>query len=104
MRKHKICSGVPYHLFQVYVLLIPREAERVNLDLEHNNHYFKEQLRSLGANVNQTSVNRISHAFSVTSNLLERLDDEMLVRKNSGEHIKKNIKGACITVVKELVA
>ena len=95
-----------YHLFQVYVLLTPREAERVkwnrtvnnkggkgnnvfmDLDLEHDNHYFKEQLRSLGANVNQTSVNRISHAFSVTSNLLERLDDEMLVRKNSGEHTK----------------
>ena len=103
-------------------MLTPREAEHVkwnrtvnnkggmgknvfmDLDLEHDNHYFKEQLRSLGANVNQTSVNRISHAFSVTSNLLERLDDEMLVRKNSGEHTKKNIKGDCITVVKELVA
>ena len=111
-----------HHLFQVYVWLTPREAEHVkwnrtvsnkggmgnnvfmDLDLEHDNHYFKEQLRSLGANVNQTSVNRISHAFFVTSNLLERLDDEMLIRKNSGEHTKKNIKGDCITVVKELVA
>ena len=76
----------------------------MDLDLEHDNHYFKEQLRSLGANVNQTSVNRTSHAFCVISNLLERLDGEMLVRENFREHTKKNIKGDCITVVKELVA
>lgn len=110
-----------YHLFQVNALLTPREAERVkwnrtvnnkggmgnnvfmDLDLEHDNHYLKEQLRSLGANVNQTSVNRICHAFSVIHNLLKRLDGEMLVRENSGEHTKKNMKGDCTTIVNELV-
>jgi hypothetical protein len=37
----------------------------MDLDVEHDNHYFKEQLKGLGPNVNQTNVKRISNAFSV---------------------------------------
>ncbi len=93
-----------YHLSQIYALLTPREAERVkwnrtvnnkggmgnnvfmDLNLEHDNHYLKEQLKGLGANVNQTSVNRICRAFSVIHNLLKRLDDETCWGKFWGAH------------------
>ncbi|CAB4004199.1 PREDICTED: uncharacterized protein LOC107357678 [Paramuricea clavata] len=86
----------------MYALLTPREAERVkwnrivnnkggvesnvfmDLGLEHDNHYFKEQLKGLGPNVNQTNVKRISNAFSVIHNLRKRLDGEMLVREILG--------------------
>jgi hypothetical protein len=102
----------------MYALLTPREkCERVkwnrtvnnkggvgnnvfmDLDLEHDNHYFKEQLKGLGPNVNQTSVKRICNAFSAIHDLLKRLDVETLVWENSGEHTKKNMKGDLMTVV-----
>ncbi|KAL9955364.1 hypothetical protein ACROYT_G036674 [Oculina patagonica] len=110
-----------YHLFQVFALSTPREAERLtwnrtvntkggegnnvflDLNLEHDNHSVTELLRALGANVNETSVNRICRAFFLILNLLEKLDCEMHVPKNSAEHTKKNMHGDLMTIVDALV-
>ena len=110
-----------YHLFQVHALLTPREAERLtwnrtvntrggagnnvflDLNLEHDNHSVSELLKALGANVNETSVNRICKAFYLILNLLERLDVEMNVRHNSVEHTKKNMHRDLMTIVDQLV-
>ena len=106
-----------YHLFQVYALLTPREAERLtwnctvntkggagnnvflDLDLEHDNHYVTELLRGLGANVSETRVNRICRAFFLIVKLFQRLDCELNICQNSGEHTKKNLHRDLMTVV-----
>lgn len=110
-----------YHLFQLHALLSPREAERMkwnrtvnnkggagnnvfmDLDLEHDNHLFKELLRGLGANVSENSVSRICKAFFPIKNLLEMVDKDIDVRINSGTHTKKDMKKDLMTVVNTLV-
>jgi hypothetical protein len=99
-----------YHMFQLYALLTPREAERLkwnrtvnnrgvsgsnvamDVALEHDNHLIKDMIRGLGANINETSVRRICRAFFIIKSFLEHLDLEMEVKKISGEHSKKSVK------------
>jgi len=110
-----------YHLFQLSALLTPREAERMkcnrtvnnkggqgnnvfmDLDLEHDNHLFKELLRGLGANVSENSVTRICRAFFPIKHLLENVDKEIDVRVNSGIHTKKDMHKDLIKIVNTLV-
>lgn len=110
-----------YHLFQLSALLTPREAERMkwnrtvnnkggpgnnvfmDLDLEHDNHLFKELLRGLGANVTENSVSRLCKAFSPIKSLLEKLDEEIGVRVNSSTHTKKDFHKDVMKVVQVLV-
>lgn len=110
-----------YHLFQVLALLTPREAERLtwnrtvntrggagnnvflDLNLEHDNHSVTELLRALGANVNETSVNRICRAFFLVLSLIERLDSEIHVSPNSAEHTKKNMHRDLMIIVDAFV-
>jgi hypothetical protein len=87
----------------MYALLTPREkCERVkwnrtvnnkggvgnnvfmDLDLEHDNHYFKEQLKGLGPNVNQTSVKRICNAFSAIHDL-DLIRKDLMLKRLSGK-------------------
>ena len=110
-----------YHPFEVYVMLTPRETERLtwnctvntrggagnnvflDLDLEHDNHYVTELLRGLGANVSETSVSRICRAFFLITKLFQRLTCEFNICQNSGEHTKKNLHRDLMTVDEELV-
>ena len=72
------------YMFQMYVLLIPREAERMkcsrtvnvamDLALEHDNHLIKDMIRELGANISESSICRICRAFFVIKAFLEHLD------------------------------
>ena len=98
-----------FHMFQMYALLSPREAERIkcnrtvinhgkpgcnvamDLALEHDNRLIKDMIRGLGANISEASVRRICRAFFVIKVFLEHLDLEMKVKKNSGEHTKKSV-------------
>ena len=109
-----------YHLFQVYALLSPREAERliwnrtVNnkgcsgcnvamyLALEHDNHLVKDMIRGFGANVSQESVCRICRAFFVLKSFLQCFDQELKVKKISGDHSKKTAKEDLKKVIKTL--
>lgn len=95
-----------YHLFQLFALLSPREAERMkwnrtvnnhgrpgckvamDLALEHDNHLLKDMIRGLGANISEANVRRICRAFFIIKAFLEHLDLEMSVKKISGEHCK----------------
>ena len=72
-------------------------------DLKHDNHYVTERLRGLGANVSETSVNRICRAFFLIIKVFQRLADELNICQNSGEHTKKNLHRDLMTVVAELV-
>ena len=110
-----------YQLFQLNALLTPRDAEKLlwnrsinnqggpgnnvpcDLDLEHDNHLFKDMCRGLGANVTNNSVTRISNAFFVFKELLKNLDKETQIKSSSGEHAKKDIKQDLKKVVKTLV-
>lgn len=110
-----------YHIFQLSALLTPREAERMkwnrtvnnksglgnnvfmDIDLEHDNHLFKELLRGLGANVTEKSVSRICKAFFPIKCLLETLDKDIGVRVNSSTHTKKDMDTDLMKVVKVLV-
>ena len=87
-----------YHLFQVYALLSPREAERLiwnrkvnnkgcsgcnvamDLALEHDNHLVEDMIRGLGANISQESVCRICRAFFVLTSFLQCFDQELKVK------------------------
>ena len=98
-----------FHMFQLYALLSPREAERMkwnrtvnnhgqpgcnvamDLALEHDNHLIKDMIRGLGANISEASVRRICRAFFVVKAFLEHLDLEVKVKKISGEHSKKSV-------------
>ena len=109
-----------YQMFQLYALLSPREAHRLkwnrtvnnhgragcnvamDLALEHDNHLVKDMIRGLGANINDKSVRRICRAFFIIKSFLEHLDQEMQVKKISGEHCKKSVKQDLKKVVKTL--
>lgn len=109
-----------YQLFQLYALLSPREAERMkwnrtvnnsghagcnvamDLALEHCNHSIKDMIRGLGANMNETSVCRISKAFFVLKTFLDHLDHEIGIKKTSGKHTKKSVKEDLKKVIKTL--
>lgn len=109
-----------YHLFQLFALLSPREAERLiwnravnnkgcpgcnvamDLALEHDNHLIKDIIRGLGANISEESVRRICRAFFILKAFLQQLDKEMKVKKISGEHSKKSAKEDLKKVVKTL--
>ena len=109
-----------YHLFQVYAMLTPREAERLTWNCTVNTKGVRvttyswaltlnmtttvtERLRSLGANVSETSVNRICRAFFLIIKLFQRLACELNICRNSGEHTKKNLHRDVMTVVEEFV-
>ena len=80
------------YMFQMYALLIPREAQRMkwsrtvdnhgqagcnvamDLALEHDNHLMKDMIRGLGANIGEISICRICRAFFVIKAFLEHLD------------------------------
>ncbi len=107
-----------YQLFQLHALLTPREAERLtwnrsvnnrggagnnvpcDVDLEHDNHLFKEMCRGLGANLTCTSVTRISNAFFACKELIKKLDDEISIKSTSGEHTKKDINQDLYKIVR----
>ena len=100
-----------YHLLQVYALLTPHESECLirnctvntwggagnnvflHLDLQHDNHYMyvTDLLRALGANVNEASVNRFCRAFFVIIKQFQRMDCELNICQNFGEHTKENL-------------
>ena len=72
------------YMFEMYALLVPREAERIkcsrtvnvtmDLALEHDNHLIKDMIRGLGANISEISICRICRAFFVIKAFLEHLD------------------------------
>ncbi|CAB3990418.1 Hypothetical predicted protein [Paramuricea clavata] len=94
-----------YQLFQFHALLTPREAERLtwnrsvnnrggagnnvpcDLDLEHDNHLYKEMCRGLGANLTCSSITRISNAFFACKEVIKKLDSEINIKSTSGEHM-----------------
>ena len=100
-----------FHMFQLYALLSPREAERMkwnrtvnnhgqpgcnvamDLALEHDNHLIKDMIRGLGANISEASVRRICRAFFVIKAFLEHLDLEVKVKKISSEQAFKGHYG-----------
>ena len=109
-----------YQLFQLHALLTPREAERLtwnrsvnnrggagnnvpcDLDLEHDNHLYKEMCRGLGANLTRASVTRISNAFFVCKEVIKKLDSEINIKSTSGEHTKKDINQDLYKIVRTL--
>ena len=109
-----------FHMFQLYALLSPREAERMkwnrtvnnhgqpgcnvamDLALEHDNHLIKDMIRGLGANISEASVRRICRAFFVIKAFLEHQDLEVKVQKISGEHSKKSVRQDLKKVVETL--
>ena len=80
------------YMFQMYTLVIPREAERIkwsrtvnnhgqpgcnvamDLTLEHDNHLIKDMIRGLGPNISESSICRICRAFFLIKAFLEHLD------------------------------
>ena len=109
-----------FHMFQIFALLSPREAERLkwnrtvnnhgrsgcnvamDLALEHDNHLIKDMIRGLGANISEASVRRICRAFFIIKTFLEHQDLETKVKKISGEHTKKSVKQDLKKVVQTL--
>lgn len=116
----KYSLGALYQMFQLYALLSPKESERLkwnrtvnnhgragcnvamDLALEHENDLVRDMIQGLGANVNEKSVRRICKAFFIIKSFLEHLDQEMQVKKISGEHCKKSVKQDLKKVVKTL--
>lgn len=108
-----------YHLFQVFALLSPREAERLiwnravnnkgcsgcnvamDLALEHDNHLVKDMIRGLGAN-NARKCAQNMQGFFVLKSFLQCFDQELKVKKISGDHSKKSAKENLNKVIKSL--
>lgn len=72
------------------------------LPLEHDNHLVKDMIRGLGASITQESVSRICRAFFVLKSFLQCFDQELKVKKISGDHSKKSTKGDFKKVIKSL--
>ena len=101
----KYALETPYLLFQVKSLLPPDQAHKLvwnrtvnnkgglvknvalDLDLEHDNNYLKQSIKTLGANVTPQAVTRISRAQKVTKQILTNLDKDCFVKSKSGKHV-----------------
>lgn len=110
-----------YLMFQIYALLSPRSAHRLvwnrfinnksgmgrniplDLQLEFFNKAVKEAIKKLGPAASQKSINRICQSLRTTMELMDNFDKSLLVRKRSGDHIKKSAKGDLEKIVKELL-
>ena len=109
-----------YQMFQITALLTPREAKRLvwnrtvnnkggmgnnvfmDLDLEHDNHGLKDIKGVLGANISEDSVTRISRAFFKMKTSSDIHDNELGIKKVSGDHTKKDVKQDLLKIVKVL--
>ena len=109
-----------FHMFQIFALLSPREAERIkwnrtvnhdgrsgcnvamDLVLEHDNHLIKDMISDLRANIGEASVRRIFRAFFIIKSFQEHLDLELKVKKISDKHSKKSVKQDLKKVVQTL--
>lgn len=117
----KYCLEALYQMFQINALLTPREAERMvwnrtvnnkgglgnnvfmDLDLEHDNHGLKDIKGVLGANISEGSVTRICRAFYKMKMLAQLFDQEVGLKKVSGDHTKKDVKQDLHKIVRVLI-
>ncbi|KAK3744046.1 hypothetical protein QZH41_011928 [Actinostola sp. cb2023] len=93
-----------YQSFLVNSLLSPRDSERfiwnrgvntsggkdtnipLDLDVEHSNRFIKEAIKNLGPNVTEKAVQRICHAESSTSLIINNIDHSLHRVVGSGRH------------------
>ena len=110
-----------YLMFQIYALLSPRSSHQLmwnrfiknksgmggniplDLQLEFFNKAVKEAIKKLGPAASQKSLDRICHSLRTTMELMANFDNNLLVRKRSGDHIKQSTKGDLEKIVKELL-
>ncbi|XP_070548874.1 uncharacterized protein [Ptychodera flava] len=102
--RHKYALESLYLLVQIAAILPPRDAhllkwERfvnvnggqgrnisLDLHLEHQNKYFKEDVKSFGGKLTEKAVNRVSRAAHSTEKILKNLDLEIKLDRPSGHH------------------
>ena len=110
-----------YLMFQINVLLSPKEAHRLvwnrfvknksgiagniplDLQLEFFNKLVKDAVKNQGSGASQHSINRICHSLGITSSLMTNFDRNMAVYKRPGKHIKVSTQGDLEKIVNELM-
>lgn len=93
-----------YQFFLVYSILSPRDSERfvwnrsvnnqgkkgTNIPLdestEHSNNFVKQSIKNLGPNLTEAAISRICRAESLTSSILENLDESIKRHAKSQKH------------------
>jgi len=93
-----------YQFFLVYALLSPRDSERftwnrsvnntgqkganisLDEDTEHSNNFIKQGIKTLGRNLTEGAVQRLSHAEKSSRSILGKLDETIKRSTKSGQH------------------
>ncbi|XP_077864340.1 LOW QUALITY PROTEIN: uncharacterized protein LOC144349697 [Saccoglossus kowalevskii] len=102
--RHKYALESLYLLVQIAAILPPKEAhllkwERfvnvkggagnnipLDLHLEHQNKYFKEDAKSFGGKLTERAVNRVSRAVHSNEQILKNLDSQIAVIRPGYKH------------------
>ena len=76
----------------------------MDLDLEHDNKRFKNDICSYRGEITERSVNRVSRSVESTDEIVENYDKKTTVRKPSGRHTQKSTKDDVMIIVQQLQA
>ena len=116
----KYAYGILETIAQSKVLLTERLAHRLiwnrtvnhrgksdsnhpnDLDLEHQNKLFKDQIHNYRGTFTEKSIARVSRSATVIDKMLTSYDKSVKVFKPSGEHTSANTEGDILTLIKSL--
>ena len=108
-------------LAHVYAVLAPRKSHQlvwnrtcnkrggpgnnIPLDLqnEHLNREFKDDINTFRANITPKSIARSSQAIAPLSELLQKMDHHLSVKRPSGRHVGPGVKQGFEVVLKVLI-
>ena len=63
----------------------PGNNVELDLNLEHLNRIFKDDLNTFKANITEHSIDRSSHAIGPIGNVLDNFDRQMQVKRPGGQ-------------------
>ena len=75
----------------------------MDLDLEHDNKYFKTDIHSFRGEITDKSITRVSRSVEGSQAVLSSFDKSSSVAKPSGRHTQLSTKDDVLTLVEHLV-
>jgi len=75
----------------------------MDLDLEHDNKYFKTDIHSFRGEITDKSITRVSRSVEGSQAVLSSFDKSSSVAKPSGRHTRLSTKDDVLTLVEHLV-
>lgn len=74
----------------------------MDLDLEHDNKYFKNDIHSYRGEITDRSIDRVSRSVESTNAILDSYDNNTAVRRPSGRHTRRSTEEDVMLLVEHL--